>query len=315
MFSSIELILEISKHGSLKAAAQYLKIPKSKASRLIQLFEKEHQIKLLDRKSKPAVLMPIARLLLEDLESIQIATANIKKKISGSQEINSKIQTIRLSLPVNMGRQSLMEALQAFNREFPSTTLEIQTDCSPKDLIEGKVDIAWFGFEPELPNSFCSIPIGVNQTFLMATPQYINTHKPIDQLSDLVSHVLLVRDRSNASHCVTLTDGSDTAKLSESQPVLFGDALTCKSRLLNGEGIAFDLNTGFVVQELGAGKIVPVLKNWRRVPWHVHLAMAKDKKSEAAFRKVVEIFENYMAARSIEHWQFWFKYFSIPWQN
>lgn len=210
-----------------------------------------------------------------------------------------------------MGRITIFEALRRFEAFHPTIRLEIQTDCRVEDVLEGNTDIAWFGFKPQEHPNLMTYRIGLNRTFMMATPKYLHEHKPIKTIDDLKDHVILLRDSKNPSSARRLETPQGLLELSESQPCLFGDALSCKTRVLASEGIAFDLTPGFMLQELVNCQVVPVLPLWHREPWDIHLAYLKRVGERAEVQALSEIIWRHFNAVTMEHWSFWYRHFGI----
>lgn len=178
-------------------------------------------------------------------------------------------------------------------------------------MLEGNTDIAWFGFKPQEHPNLMTYRIGLNRTFMMATPKYLHEHKPIKTIDDLKDHVILLRDSKNPSSARRLETPQGLLELSESQPCLFGDALSCKTRVLASEGIAFDLTPGFMLQELVNCQVVPVLPLWHREPWDIHLAYLKRVGERAEVQALSEIIWRHFNAVTMEHWSFWYRHFGI----
>lgn len=57
-------------------------------------------------------------------------------------------RSLRISLPVNMDRSVFFEALQNLPIKHPGLQLEFCADVGQQALLEGKADIAWFGYKP-----------------------------------------------------------------------------------------------------------------------------------------------------------------------
>ena len=212
---------------------------------------------------------------------------------------------------INMGRITIFEALKRFETFYPRIRLEIQTDCRIEDVLEGKTDVAWFGFKPKEHPSLMTYRIGLKRTFMMATPKYLRDHKTIKTISDVTDHVLLLRDSNNPSSANRMETPTGSYELPQTQRMLFGDALTCKTRVLASEGIAFDLTPGFMLQELVNCQVVPVLPLWHREPWDIHLAYLKTIGEREEIKTLSELIWRHFNAVTMEHWSFWYKHFGI----
>lgn len=308
------LLAGIEKSGTLAKAAQDIGLTLSTASKALTDLERQCGLKLLDRSKRPAVLTDAAYKLLPAVKAKIASENNLYRQIEDLQNNEPAVKpanTLRLSLPINMGRITIFDALRRFEAFHPKIRLEIQTDCRIDDVLEGKTDIAWFGFKPQEHPSLMTYRIGLNRTFMMATPKYLHEHKPIKAIEDLKDHVLLLRDSNNASSVRRMETPSGMYELPLTQPILFGDALSCKTRMLASEGIAFDLTPGFMLQELVKCQVVPVLPLWHREPWDIHLVYLKRVGERPEIRTLSEMIWRHFNAVTMEHWSFWYRHFGI----
>lgn len=308
------LLAAIETAGTLAKAAKALELTLSTASKAIADLEKQFDVTLLDRRKKPAVLTDEAYKLLPAVKAKLASEKTLYRQIEDIKRKDlseSSGTTLRLSLPINMGRITIFEALRRYEAFHPTIRLEIQTDCRVEDVLEGNTDIAWFGFKPQEHPNLMTYRIGLNRTFMMATPKYLHEHKPIKAIDDLKDHMILLRDSKNPSSARRLETPQGLLELSESQPCLFGDALSCKTRVLASEGIAFDLTPGFMLQELVNCQVVPVLPLWHREPWDIHLAYLKRVGERAEVQALSEIIWRHFNAVTMEHWSFWYRHFGI----
>lgn len=85
-----------------------------------------------------------------------------------------------------MDRSVSFEALQNLPIKHPGLQLEFCADVGQQALLEGKADIAWFGYKPE-ERGLVAIPMGYNVSFLVASAKYLKSHAEIKKVGDLTS--------------------------------------------------------------------------------------------------------------------------------
>lgn len=307
------VVLLMAQNHSLSKAAEILEADRSTASRALKQLEETLGFNLIERNSKPARLSDNARSLLPSLRALNHAQSQfdltLKSILSDSEP---KKRLIRISLPINMGRAPTLQALDQYAKAHPDIEFEISTDATEEDVLEGRVDIAWFGFEPLRKESFYVHCPGLNWSFLMATPKYFKQHGRPQSIEELQAHQLLIRDSNNGSYSRRLENNEAVYELPESANLLQADALTCKNRLIASEGIAIDLTTGFLARELAAGEVIPVLPQWHRAPWPIHLVCLKANAESECIKEIMRLIGTIFNRPSMEHWRFWFTHFNLP---
>ena len=304
---SWQLLLHIAQDGTLTDAARTLNLPLSKASRLLSALEAVAGAALLDRTVKPAQLTPQARSMLPDAALLTSAFKRLTSR-SGIQASAA----IQLSLPANATLLPLLDVLNRFEKEH-HTQIDVINDCGVEGLLAGKADLAWFGFTPDAGFGLVTRRIGTRCSFLMASPAYLKRSGTPQTPEDLFHHTLLLRQKENGAHEETLVNGSRIFTIDNRFQRRLESAALCRARLLAGEGIAIDLTTGFMMQELAAGDIVPVLPGWHRRPWPLVLAAHPNQAQRPVIAALSETIARHVRHLSgMADWKFWYRHFNLP---
>lgn len=227
-----QLFIETSRLGSLAFAAEALSFPLPKASRLISSLEDELGFQLLDRTKKPAVLTQEGQALVPDAQGLISQWGILKEKADflrqGDFELSRR--SLRISLPVNMDRSVFFEALQNLPIKHPGLQLEFCADVGQQALLEGKADIAWFGYKPE-ERGLVAIPMGYNVSFLVASAKYLKSHAEIKKVGDLINHPIIMRDTANESFSQILQCEYSNYEIGPEHKILYGDSDAAKNFL------------------------------------------------------------------------------------
>lgn len=124
--------------GSLSAVAAELGVPKATASRWLAALEERAGQSLVRRTTRSLALTDSGRLFRERArEMLKIATGlrlGLRKGDTGG--------TIRVSVPVPMGRMLAGPVIAAFRRAAPGVRLEIRLENERIDLLSEGVDLA-----------------------------------------------------------------------------------------------------------------------------------------------------------------------------
>ena len=189
--------------------------------------------------------------------------------------------------------------------------MEILADAGLPALINQTVDVASYGFQPNTPEVF-TMPMGKNWTFPMACTSYIKRYGKPENIEDLCAHRLILRNRSNLSVCQRLVCRNESFYISSDQLTFRGDASACREMLLRGEGIAVDMDVGYVCDELAGGLIVPVLAGWHRDPWQESVCCRIDLKSDPLVREIMSAIVRCSTISAFDRWPFRYKHFGLP---
>ena len=122
--------------------------------------------------------------------------------------------------------------------------------------MEGKADIAWFGYKPE-ERGLVAIPMGYNVSFLVASANILKVMLKSEKVSDLINHPIIMRDTGNESFSQVLQCEYSNYEIGRDHKVLYGDSDACKKLLIEGKGIAIDMNPNFIAEELLDGTVQP----------------------------------------------------------
>lgn len=309
-----QILLAIARGRSLSAAADTAGMDTAGASRLIKSLETRLNLPLLNRSSRPVSLTPAAQdllpLIADFVESgTALATAAEKAASSSSEKL------IRLSVPTNFPRTSVVELTDEYRRMHPEVTFEILSWCEHKDVLEDRADIAVLAYRPK-DEALLVLPLTRATTFLVATPAYLTSVAPIHAPEDLMRTRLILRSGpsypktemligdkeifdlvtglrmplpTNMAAAIEPADRQDFLELYVRQQrgrflgkellhdAFCGDAQSCLRATLESCGISADLSTRHIEKFLKSGELVTVLPRWHRPIWNTALILTKRK--------------------------------------
>ena len=306
--------MRICETRNLTEAAIQSDIDPAQASKILHKLEQELGISLVDHAKRPLELRPEALRLLpaakKCLRTHQALLAEAQAIAHESAHRQNK-RSVRVSIPINTYRRTILNALQQFSQRHPEVQLEILADAGLPALINRTVDVASYGFLPNSPEVF-AIPLGKNWTFLMASTLYIKRYGKPGSIEELSGHRLILRNRSNLSSCERLVCRGESFHITAEQPTFRADASACREMLLRGEGIAVDMDVGYVCKELASGQIIPVLAGWHREPWQESVCCQSTLKSDPLIREIMAAIVRCSTVSAFDRWPFWYKHFGLP---
>lgn len=311
---SWKLFVRICETQNLTEAAIQSNIDPAQASKILHKLEQELGISLVNHAKRPLELKPAALRLLPSAKKWlrnHHALLNEARAIALETAHSQDKRLIRVSIPINTYRRTILNALEQFSQRHPDVQIETLADAGLQALINRNIDVASYGFLPNSPEVF-ALPLGKNWTFLMASKLYIKRYGSPCSINELHKHRLILRNRSNLSTCERLVCRSESFYITNEQPTFRGDASACREMLLRGEGIAVDMDVGYVCDELASGQIVPILAGWHREPWQESVCCQSSLKSDPTIREIMAAIARSSTVSAFDRWIFWYKHFDLP---
>ncbi len=251
----VQMFLQATDAGSFSAAARRLDLTPALASRAMQRLERALGVRLFLRSTRSMRLsedgeryLPHARAVVEAVAGGKLALAEARGEIAGS---------LRLSAPSDIGRNILMNWLDAFQTQYPKISLHLRLSDRAVDLLRLPLDAA-IRYGVPRDSSLIAQPLAPdNRRALCASPAYLERCGTPGCPADLLDHNCLryvwgeqVHDRwsfhtPSGLEWVTVAGDrvSDDADVVRRWAVA-GHGLVYKSRI----DVSADLHAGRLVQ-------------------------------------------------------------------
>lgn len=308
------ILVAFSREGSLKETAAALSLTQQVVSRLVAELEKELGGELFDRTVRPArptelfhALLPAARRMVEAADEIgRIAASSLDIK-----------RVIRLSTPANMNVQSILTAIDEVRSTHPNLRVDIYADKGLDDLTRQIVDLVVLPYKPDNWPGVHAEPLYCNVTMLLASARYLKKHPAPRTPEDLMHHKLLVTNRNWAGRPRTdyIFKGKERYCFASCPGLLRGTGSSCRQMLIEGQGIALNIDLALVSQELSRNEIVPVLPGWHFQPWDNQLCCRETDADDAVMKSLIETIHRYFYSSFADSWKFWYRHFEIPYPD
>jgi LysR family transcriptional regulator, regulator for bpeEF and oprC len=255
---------ETAKHGSFAAAARETGSAPSTLAKAVGRLEVSLGVKLFHRTTRQVSLTPDGerlfhrcQRLLAEVEELQADASGVREGVSG---------TLRVDLPIVLGRRFILPVLAAMSRKHPNLSLDVRLQDGYVDLVKEGMDVAIRVGELK-DSTLVSRRFGAQAMALVASPAYLEHHGTPKRLDQLAAHAALLfrmpssgRDRPwqflHKGHPVELHPVS-RVRVSD------GEGLAEAARL--GLGLA-QVPDYFVREELARGELVEVLPDCRPAP-------------------------------------------------
>jgi DNA-binding transcriptional LysR family regulator len=258
---------------NLSAVARELSITPAATSAALKRLESELKNRLLQRSTRSLTLtqsgidfLPYAHKALESLD--------MGRQAISCEQLRGNIT---LSVPSDLGRNTLITHLIEFKNQFPEISLTVKVSDKYADFYSQNLDVSIRYGEPEDSALIC-LPIKRNvKRELCASPEYLQqfgTPTKPDELAEhnclhfsgddiLSSHWRFYKDLSNISVKVSGSHVSDN-----------GDYL----RLLALKGVGIIYKTGLdVQQDIATGKLITLLPKYKKESSPLNMVIAHRK--------------------------------------
>lgn len=260
---------ETAKHGSFAAAARESGSAPSTLAKAVARLELALGVRLFHRTTRQVTLTPDGERLYRRCQRLLAEVDELQADASGVRE--APTGTLRLDMPIVMGRRLLLPVLARMSQRYPGLLLDVRLQDGYVDLVKEGIDVAVrVGMLKD--SSLVARRFTTQAMVLVASPGYLEAHGTPRRVDQLAAHSALLfrmpstgRDRPwqfrQRGHPVELHPQS-RVRIND------GEGLVEAARL--GLGLA-QLPDYFVRDELARGQLVEVLPSARPAPLPVSI--------------------------------------------
>lgn len=195
-WDELRTFIEVSRDGSLSAAARRLGLTQPTVGRHIDALEAALGLSLFTRSPRGLTPSPAALALAPHAEAMAAAAAALSRAASGEAAADSGV--VRLTASEVVGCEVLPPMLAAFHALHPGITIELVLTNRTEDLARRDADIAVRMVRPT-QGGLVARRIGSSRIKLYARRSYIARFGEPRSLADLQNHCLIGFDRDNRS--------------------------------------------------------------------------------------------------------------------
>ncbi len=290
-FDDLQLFVRTAETGSLSAAARLLDVSPAVASAALKRLEQQLQVRLLARSTRSLRLTPEGELYLVHARlALQILEEG-RQQLVGSQE--GICGVLQLSAPSDLGRNTLLPWLDAFQDEHPQLQLRLLLADRVTDLFREPVDIALRYGAPE-DSSLVALPVAAdNRRVLCASPSYLARHGSPRSVEELHQHnCLLYMLHGRAYDRWRFQDGKREVLMNVAGDRVCDDADVTRRWAVAGRGVVYKSWLD-VAEDVREGRLQVLLPNWLGEPTPLYLVCAH----RAQLSKAVHLLREFVQLR------------------
>ena len=287
----LTLFVRAAALGSFSEAAREAGQQPAQVSAAIKRLETTLNIRLFARSTRSLRLTPEGETWLpyatQMLDTLQ---AGLQKIQAPGDEIRG---TLQIAVPSDLGRNLLLNVFRAFRERHPALRLRLHFSDHLTDVFKDPVDVAFrYGYHEDA--SFISLPVAPeNRRVLVAAPQWISRHGPVDSLEALAQHnalVYVLRGRPFDRWPLALNDEVNGAIMSD-------DAEVIRRLAIAGEGIAYKSLLD-VSDDLREGRLQRLLPQYQGDLTPLNMICPHRKQLSAAVRLLYQEVKSHCEALS-----------------
>lgn len=260
------IFASVVEHRSFSAAATAIGLSKATVSKAVSRLEAQLGTGLFHRTSRRLALTESGQTLAEHARRL-LAEARAAEEAAhdGAAALAGRV---RLSAPMSFGLLHVAPLLAQFLAAHERIEVDLHLSDAVADIVAEGFDIAIrIGTLPD--SSLRARRLGPVALLIVAAPAYLERHGTPRHAGELGEHRLL--GYSNASGPLHLTGpGGAQVSLRPAGPLATNSGEAMLPALRAGLGIAL-LPDFIVADDIAAGRLVPLLADWRTAPIGVHL--------------------------------------------
>jgi DNA-binding transcriptional LysR family regulator len=258
--TSMRAFVRVVQAGGFSKAAARMDLSPAMVTKHINALEERLAVRLLSRTTRQVSLTEAGAAyyeqcarILADLEDAEAAVGALSRAPRG---------TLRITAPVDFGEDVLASLVTEFMQGQPEVGPEVVLENRMVDLVEERYDLG-IRLAMRLPESSLIVrPLARTRMVLCASPGYLSTHGTPRAPEDLAQHRFLPFIHPLLRNELRLRREGE-ARVVPIAPVMRSNSTrVLREACLAGAGILMQ-TTATAWREVVAGRLVPVLEDWR----------------------------------------------------
>jgi DNA-binding transcriptional LysR family regulator len=273
----LEVVLAVARLGGFRAAARDLGISSTALSRALAVLEERLGVRLFNRTTRSVALTEAGE---QFVAAVGPALAEIQQAmVAVNDRRGTPVGTLRLNCSVGAARAILAPVVLEYLRRFPAMNVDIVTEAHFVDIV-GKGFDAGIRTADAVPRDMIAV---------VAAPSYFSRHKKPRSPPQLMSHECIrARWPSGALYRWEFERRGEKLALDVPGVLTLDDPSLMRDAAIAGAGVAY-LWDASVKDDLAAGRLVSVLKDWTVTSAGLCLYYPNRRNVPAALRTFIEL--------------------------
>ena len=259
LISSLNLFVRIAEHGGMAAAGRDLGLSPAMVTERLSALEAHYGTRLINRTTRSLSLTDEGRLLLESARQLISDAKDIEARIRlGATQLSG---LIRISAPLDLGRNIVSKTLDAFIATHPNISIELILSDGYVDLAAQGIDLA-VRFGDLKDSSLNTVRLGINRRIVCASPAYIQHYGAPTTPQELLAHnCLLMRFGAGVDREWVFNNQGKRLSVTVKGNRIANDGSLVRQWCIEGHGIALK-SYWDVVDDLAQGRLTELLSDY-----------------------------------------------------
>ncbi|WP_167784733.1 LysR family transcriptional regulator [Ramlibacter rhizophilus] len=283
---------EVVKAGSMTAACERLRVPRSTLSRRLLQLEKDMGVLLLKKSTRKLAPTDLGLVIQEHCARLAAEAEAIQQKAS---RIAGGLQgTLRVAMPIEFGTGWLGKAISDFSVQYPEMAVEVDVSGRVVDLIDESVDIAITYGQPK-PSRMTLRRLGSLTSGIYASPAYVERRSLPQSLDEVARHDCVVTEIQMREGVWRFRGARGKRDVRIQGRLRVNSIRLARELVVSGAGLGLlphSMCTGYVA----SGALLPVLPSWNSPPLPVVALMLSRTRVPKKTRVFLDFVIEHLAA-------------------
>lgn len=259
LIESLDLFVRIVEKGGMAAAGRELGLSPAMVTERLAALEAHYGARLLNRTTRALSLTDEGRLLLDGSRQLVSDANDIEARIKlGVDQLSG---VIRLSAPIDLGRNKVATILDAFIAQHPAIKVELYLNDGYVDLTAQGIDLA-VRFGDLKDSTLNAVRLGQNKRIVCAAPSYLAEYGEPTVPNDLTQHnCLLMRFGTGVDREWLFKEANKQRTVTVTGNRIANDGGLVRQWCLDGYGVAYK-SYWDIKDDLQAGRLTALLEDY-----------------------------------------------------
>jgi DNA-binding transcriptional LysR family regulator len=292
--AEMNAFVAVAEQRSFAKAAVQLDISRSRLSETISALEARLGVRLLSRTTRSVAptaagerLLTRLRPLLDDFAGALDSINTFRDKPAG---------LLRLTVPPPVASFMLGPLLSRFLAEYPEIELEVSVDAALTDIVAGRFD-AGMRMGERLERDMIAVRVGEMRAVVVAAPSYLERNPRPATPADLEMHdCIRTRFPSGAILPWHFEKRGKQVEVAVKGHLTVNDEELAIRAAIDGVGVLYTA-FGYTEPEIKAGRLLPLLEDWRGASAKVFLYYPSRRQLPAPLQAFIEFLRKNLRGR------------------
>lgn len=284
----LAIFVAIADSGSLVGAARRQRLSTSAVTRALARLEDRAGVRLAERTTRRLSLTDAGREFAGRARAVLSDYDEAVHKQAGAPVSG----LLRVTAPVPFGRMHVMPLVTGFLDAYPNTQIELVLNDRNLDLIDEGIDVA-LRIGALADSTLVASKVGEVRRMTVASPDYLRAHGTPHTPADLANHDLIFSQLASIERGWAFGRGRRVAGVRLSPRLRVNDVEGVLFAARGGRGIAQVLSYQ-VVDDLAAGRLVRILRDYEPAPFPVQLVTPSASHMPSKTRAFLDFAANFL---------------------